>query len=32
MVDEPRGMNRYVPFTLIREKGTYGTVTVTFEV
>lgn len=32
VVDEPRGMNRYVPFTLIREKGTYGTVTVTFEV
>uniref|UniRef100_A0A3P8WCF8 Adhesion G-protein coupled receptor V1 n=1 Tax=Cynoglossus semilaevis TaxID=244447 RepID=A0A3P8WCF8_CYNSE len=28
----PRGMNRYVPFTLIREKGTYGTVTVTFEI
>lgn len=32
IVDEPRGGNRYVPLTLIREKGTYGTVTVNFEV
>uniref|UniRef100_A0A3Q2PRU9 Adhesion G-protein coupled receptor V1 n=1 Tax=Fundulus heteroclitus TaxID=8078 RepID=A0A3Q2PRU9_FUNHE len=30
VVDESRG--RYVPFTLIREKGTYGTVTVSFEI
>uniref|UniRef100_A0A3B4G959 Adhesion G-protein coupled receptor V1 n=1 Tax=Pundamilia nyererei TaxID=303518 RepID=A0A3B4G959_9CICH len=29
IVDEPRGGNRYVPLTLIREKGTYGTVTIT---
>ncbi|KAK2837424.1 hypothetical protein Q5P01_014636 [Channa striata] len=32
IVDEPRGANHYVPFTLIREKGTYGTVTVNFEI
>ncbi|XP_068617051.1 adhesion G-protein coupled receptor V1 [Brachionichthys hirsutus] len=32
VVDEPRGSNHYVPFILIREKGTYGTVTVDFEV
>ncbi|XP_026177361.1 adhesion G-protein coupled receptor V1 isoform X2 [Mastacembelus armatus] len=32
VVDEPRGRNYYVPFTLIREKGTYGTVTVNFEI
>ncbi|XP_045890437.1 adhesion G-protein coupled receptor V1 [Micropterus dolomieu] len=32
VVDEPRGRNQYVPFTLIREKGTYGTVTVNFEI
>uniref|UniRef100_A0A8C8RXK2 Adhesion G-protein coupled receptor V1 n=1 Tax=Pelusios castaneus TaxID=367368 RepID=A0A8C8RXK2_9SAUR len=31
-VDEPRGRNEFVPLTLIREKGTYGIVTVTFEV
>ncbi|KAF3695921.1 Monogenic audiogenic seizure susceptibility protein 1 -like protein [Channa argus] len=32
IVDEPRGRKHYVPFTLIREKGTYGTVTVNFEI
>ncbi|XP_026199339.1 adhesion G-protein coupled receptor V1 [Anabas testudineus] len=32
VVDEPRGTNLYVPFTLIREEGTYGTVTVNFEI
>ncbi|XP_040011455.1 adhesion G-protein coupled receptor V1 [Xiphias gladius] len=32
VVDEPRRSNHYVPFTLIREKGTYGTVTVNFEI
>ncbi|XP_070689817.1 adhesion G-protein coupled receptor V1 [Pempheris klunzingeri] len=32
VVDEPRGRNHFVPFTLIREKGTYGTVTVNFEI
>uniref|UniRef100_A0A8C3AT30 Calx-beta domain-containing protein n=1 Tax=Cyclopterus lumpus TaxID=8103 RepID=A0A8C3AT30_CYCLU len=32
VVDEPRGRNHYVPFTLIREKGTYGTVNVNFEI
>uniref|UniRef100_A0A3B4V3U8 Adhesion G-protein coupled receptor V1 n=1 Tax=Seriola dumerili TaxID=41447 RepID=A0A3B4V3U8_SERDU len=32
VVDEPRRRNHYVPFTLIREKGTYGTVTVNFEI
>ncbi|XP_019373727.1 PREDICTED: G-protein coupled receptor 98 [Gavialis gangeticus] len=31
-VNEPRGRNESVPLTLIREKGTYGTVTVTFEI
>ncbi|KAM4707152.1 adhesion G-protein coupled receptor V1 [Discoglossus pictus] len=31
-VTEPRGRNQSVPLTLIREKGTYGTVTVTFEI
>ncbi|XP_019589799.2 adhesion G-protein coupled receptor V1 [Rhinolophus sinicus] len=31
-VSEPRGSNESVPVTLIREKGTYGLVTVTFEV
>uniref|UniRef100_G3UAQ4 Adhesion G protein-coupled receptor V1 n=1 Tax=Loxodonta africana TaxID=9785 RepID=G3UAQ4_LOXAF len=31
-VSEPRGRNESVPLTLIREKGTYGTVTVCFEV
>ncbi|XP_061528205.1 adhesion G-protein coupled receptor V1 isoform X2 [Phycodurus eques] len=32
IVDEPRGGNQFVPLTLIREKGTYGTVTVNFEI
>ncbi|XP_068559504.1 adhesion G-protein coupled receptor V1 [Cebidichthys violaceus] len=32
VVDEPRGRNHYVPFTLTREKGTYGTVNVHFEI
>uniref|UniRef100_A0A4W6G876 Adhesion G-protein coupled receptor V1 n=1 Tax=Lates calcarifer TaxID=8187 RepID=A0A4W6G876_LATCA len=32
VVDEPRRRNHYVPFTLIREKGTYGTVSVNFEI
>ncbi|KAM9857814.1 adhesion G-protein coupled receptor V1 [Aulostomus maculatus] len=32
IVDELRGGNQYVPLTLIREKGTYGTVTVNFEI
>ncbi|KAJ8414918.1 hypothetical protein AAFF_G00024410 [Aldrovandia affinis] len=31
-VNEPRDRNQYVPLSLIREKGTYGTVTVTFEI
>ncbi|XP_066129903.1 adhesion G-protein coupled receptor V1 [Saccopteryx bilineata] len=31
-VSEPRSRNESVPLTLIREKGTYGMVTVTFEV
>uniref|UniRef100_A0A8C3DV75 Adhesion G-protein coupled receptor V1 n=1 Tax=Corvus moneduloides TaxID=1196302 RepID=A0A8C3DV75_CORMO len=31
-VNEPRGRNEFVPLTLIRERGTYGTVIVTFEV
>lgn len=31
-VEEPKGTNLYVPLTLIREKGTYGSVTVNFEV
>ncbi|XP_039203977.1 adhesion G-protein coupled receptor V1 isoform X7 [Crotalus tigris] len=29
---EPRGENESVPFTLVREKGTYGSVTVFYEV
>ncbi|KAM3610925.1 uncharacterized protein V6R79_010649 [Siganus canaliculatus] len=32
VVDEPRGRNHFVPLTLIREWGTYGTVTVDFEI
>ncbi|KAE8292326.1 hypothetical protein D5F01_LYC09693 [Larimichthys crocea] len=32
IVDESRGRNQLVPFTLIREKGTFGTVTVNFEI
>lgn len=32
VVDEPRRRHLHVPVTLIREKGTYGTVTVNFEV
>ncbi|XP_035385851.1 adhesion G-protein coupled receptor V1 [Electrophorus electricus] len=31
-MDEPKGRSQYVPLTLIREKGTYGTVTVNFEI
>ncbi|XP_031951061.1 adhesion G-protein coupled receptor V1 isoform X5 [Corvus moneduloides] len=31
-VNEPRGRNEFVPLTLIRERGTYGTVIVTFEI
>lgn len=31
-VEEPKGRNLYVPLTLIREKGTYGSVTVNFQV
>ncbi|XP_075069096.1 adhesion G-protein coupled receptor V1 [Mixophyes fleayi] len=31
-VNEPRGRNQSLPLILLREKGTYGTVTVTFEV
>ncbi|KAE8635798.1 hypothetical protein XENTR_v10002742 [Xenopus tropicalis] len=31
-VNEPRDRNLSVPLRLIREKGTYGTVTVTFEI
>ncbi|KAK7934133.1 hypothetical protein WMY93_005029 [Mugilogobius chulae] len=31
-VSESRGRNLSVPFTLLRQKGTYGTVTVSFEV
>ena len=31
-VNEPQGSNQDVFLTLIREKGTYGTVTVNFEV
>lgn len=31
-MEEPRGRSQYVPLTLLREKGTYGTVTVNFEV
>uniref|UniRef100_A0A8C8H2B1 Calx-beta domain-containing protein n=1 Tax=Oncorhynchus tshawytscha TaxID=74940 RepID=A0A8C8H2B1_ONCTS len=32
VVDEPRGRSQYVPLSLVREKGTYGTVTVNFEI
>uniref|UniRef100_U3K352 Adhesion G-protein coupled receptor V1 n=1 Tax=Ficedula albicollis TaxID=59894 RepID=U3K352_FICAL len=31
-VNEPRGRNEFLPLTLIRERGTYGTVVVTFEI
>ncbi|NWT12625.1 GPR98 protein, partial [Vireo altiloquus] len=31
-VNEPRGRNESVPLILIRERGTYGTVIVTFEI
>ncbi|NWV26847.1 GPR98 protein, partial [Origma solitaria] len=31
-VNEPRGRNEFVPLTLIRERGTYGTVIVTFKI
>ncbi|NWV35380.1 GPR98 protein, partial [Grantiella picta] len=31
-VNEPRHRNEFVPLTLIRERGTYGTVIVTFEI
>ncbi|GAA6109100.1 adhesion G-protein coupled receptor V1 isoform X1 [Tachysurus ichikawai] len=31
-VEEPKGRSLYVPLTLIREKGTYGSVTVNFEI
>ncbi|XP_063820072.1 adhesion G-protein coupled receptor V1 [Pseudophryne corroboree] len=31
-VNEPRGRNQSLPLILLREKGTYGTVTVTFEI
>ncbi|KAJ6669788.1 hypothetical protein lerEdw1_000337 [Lerista edwardsae] len=31
-LNEPRGRNETVPLTLIREKGTYGTVTVIYEI
>ncbi|XP_048148601.1 adhesion G-protein coupled receptor V1 isoform X14 [Corvus hawaiiensis] len=31
-VNEPRGRNEFVPLTLIRERGTYGMVIVTFEI
>ncbi|NXM57764.1 GPR98 protein, partial [Illadopsis cleaveri] len=31
-VNEPRGRSEFVPLTLIRERGTYGTVVVTFEI
>uniref|UniRef100_G1KP04 Adhesion G-protein coupled receptor V1 n=1 Tax=Anolis carolinensis TaxID=28377 RepID=G1KP04_ANOCA len=31
-LNEPRGGNQSVPLTLVREKGTYGTVTVIYEV
>ncbi|OWK61600.1 G-protein coupled receptor 98, partial [Lonchura striata] len=31
-VNEPRGRNEFVPLTLIRERGTYGTVVVSFEI
>ncbi|KAM8865111.1 adhesion G-protein coupled receptor V1 isoform 2-T2 [Synchiropus picturatus] len=32
VVAEPRGRSQYVPLTLIREKGTYGTVSVKYEI
>ncbi|XP_053146642.1 adhesion G-protein coupled receptor V1 isoform X4 [Hemicordylus capensis] len=32
ILNEPRGRNESMPLTLIREKGTYGTVTVIYEV
>lgn len=32
VVEELRGRNHFVPVTLVREKGTYGTVTVHFQV
>ncbi|XP_019908355.3 adhesion G-protein coupled receptor V1 isoform X2 [Esox lucius] len=32
VVDELKGRNQYVPLSLVREKGTYGTVTVNFEI
>ncbi|XP_039615272.1 adhesion G-protein coupled receptor V1 [Polypterus senegalus] len=32
MVNETRGTSQIVPLSLIREKGTYGTVTVNFEI
>uniref|UniRef100_A0ABM5FTD0 Adhesion G-protein coupled receptor V1 isoform X1 n=1 Tax=Pogona vitticeps TaxID=103695 RepID=A0ABM5FTD0_9SAUR len=32
ILTEPRGGNKSVPLTLVREKGTYGTVTVIYEV
>ncbi|KAG9488005.1 hypothetical protein GDO78_007684 [Eleutherodactylus coqui] len=31
-VNEPRGRNQSLPVMLLREKGTYGSVTVTFEI
>ncbi|KAJ8380590.1 hypothetical protein SKAU_G00013680 [Synaphobranchus kaupii] len=31
-VNEPKDRNQYVPLSLIREKGTYGTVAVNFEI
>ncbi|MBN3277274.1 GPR98 protein, partial [Polyodon spathula] len=31
-VNEPRGSSQFVPLCLIREKGTYGNVTVNFEI
>ncbi|XP_075693474.1 adhesion G-protein coupled receptor V1 [Rhinoderma darwinii] len=31
-VNEPRGRNQSLPVILLREKGTYGSVTVTFEI
>nr|Q6JAN0.1 RecName: Full=Adhesion G-protein coupled receptor V1; AltName: Full=G-protein coupled receptor 98; AltName: Full=Monogenic audiogenic seizure susceptibility protein 1 homolog; AltName: Full=Very large G-protein coupled receptor 1; Flags: Precursor [Danio rerio]AAT07468.1 very large G-protein coupled receptor-1 [Danio rerio] len=31
-VEESKGRSQYVPLTLLREKGTYGTVTVNFEI
>ncbi|KAL0979759.1 hypothetical protein UPYG_G00189270 [Umbra pygmaea] len=32
VVDELRGRGQYIPLSLVREKGTYGTVTVNFEI